>query len=125
MHVACIHSPLHYPLICHDLPLTQTFFDYHDLPLTQLPFLITIDYSLDYNLNLVNNYCSWPNIGQVPTPQGTDLYLLFFFFRRQHSRVVSTLELRSGGPRFESCSHHLLDLFSVKSRVQILSHACK
>ena len=70
---------IHYPLICHDLPLTQTFFDYHDLPLTQLPFLITIDYSLDYNLNLVNNYCSWPNIGQVPTPQGTDLYLLFFF----------------------------------------------
>ena len=67
--------------------------------------------AIDYNLNLVKNYCNWPNIGHVPTPQGTDLYISRFDFRRQLGRVVSASDSQSGGSGFESCSGHLLDLF--------------
>ena len=51
--------------------------------------------------------------------------LVLFFKRQQIGRVVSTSDSQLGSPGFESCSRYLLDLFSVKSWVQILSHACK
>ena len=62
---------------------------------------------------------------KYPPPRALTCISCFVFKRQQIGRVVSTSDSQLGSPGFESCSRYLLDLFSVKSRVQILSHACK
>ena len=44
--------------------------------------------------------------------------------RKQHGQVVSVGDSQYSGPRFKSCSGHLLDLLTV-IRVQTFGHACK
>ena len=44
--------------------------------------------------------------------------------RKQHGQVVSVCDSQYSGPRFKSCSGHLLDSLSV-IRVQTFGHACK